>query len=332
MQDLEGVLNLARMTGPGMTSLPADKALLTEKIQDSINSLAITPTKVGNQSYRFVMEYSDDEGSRLIGICAIRDRIGGFEPFYSYCIQTARHQSAQLGVDIEVPYLELCKEHDGPSIISSLFLLQEFRKKRLGQYLSQARFLFMADFPERFTDTVIAEMRGVIDQEGKSPFWEGTVRHFFDMDFDRADYLSVKDKGFIADLMPKYPIYIPLLRDSVIKVISQVHEKTYPALRFLEEQGFKKDGHVDIFDAGPRISAQVTEIASVKNSRKLKVLELKEKLSAETSASVLMSNSKLDFRVVLAEAVIKDEGLIISVKSAQDLGLIEGDSIRYLKV
>ena len=44
------------------------------------------------------------------------------------------------------------------------------------------------------------------------------------------------------------------------------------------------------------------------------------------------SNSKLDFRVVLAEAIIKDEGLIISVKSAQDLGLIEGDSIRYLKV
>ena len=100
----------------------------------------------------------------------------------------------------------------------------------------------------------------------------------------------------------------------------------------MEEQGFKKDGHVDIFDAGPRISAQVSQIASVKNSCLQKILELRDQISSEASVRVLLSNSKLDFRVVLAGVVIKEDGLIISVKSAEDLGLIVGDSIRYLKV
>ena len=35
MEDLEAVLDLAAQTGPGMTSLPADRNLLSEKIQDS---------------------------------------------------------------------------------------------------------------------------------------------------------------------------------------------------------------------------------------------------------------------------------------------------------
>jgi arginine N-succinyltransferase len=333
MEDLEAVLDLAAQTGPGMTSLPADGNLLSEKIQDSINSLAIKPTKVGNQSYRFVMEHADSAGSRLVGICAIRDRIGGFEPFYSYKIQRARHQSTELGVDLEVPYLELCKEYDGPSIISSLFLLPEFRKQGLGQYLSQARFLFMADFPERFTETVIAEMRGVIDADNKSPFWEGTVRHFFDMDFDRADYLSFKDKGFIADLMPKYPIYIPLLPESVIQVIGQVHHKTKPALKFLESQGFTRDGHVDIFDAGPRISAKISEIKTVSCSKKTKLIKT---VSSETANSfetiALVSNAKMDFRVALARISVQEEGLIIDDKSAKKLGLILEEELRFLEI
>lgn len=329
MQDLDAVLELASQTGPGMTSLPADRKLLEEKIQDSVNSLKITPTKVGNQSYRFVLELMEGTQRRIIGIAAIRDRIGGFEPFYSYKICRARHQSHELGVDKEVPYLELCKEYDGPSIISSLFLAAEYRGKRFGQFLSQARFLFMADYPERFTDRVIAEMRGVIDQDEKSPFWEATVRHFFDMDFTRADYLSTKDKGFIADLMPKYPIYIPLLRDSAIRVIGEVHEKTVPALKFLEKEGFARDGHVDIFDAGPRIAAAITDIRTVKNSATARIKSIED---ISDGMEVLVTNTKLDYRVIATRLLVDNDGVLISRAAADALKLNIGESLRYIEV
>jgi arginine N-succinyltransferase len=267
--DLEGVYELSKKTGPGMTSLPTDKKLIQAKIQDSVNSFSITPTQPRNEAYRFVLVNSDNQ--KICGISAIRARIGGFEPFYSYQIKTAVHESKELDVKKEVEYLELKEDFDGPSIISSLFIDPDLRGQKLGGLISAARFFFMADNPNRFTDKVIAEMRGYINKENKSPFWEGTVKNFFDMEFIKADNLSAKDKGFIADLMPKYPIYIPLLPKDVIEAIAKVHDDTKPALEYLKKQGFKYDKHVDIFDAGPRISAPIQDIKIIKDSQILKV-------------------------------------------------------------
>ena len=41
-----------------------------------------------------------------------------------------------------------------------------------GRLLSKHRFLFMAEHPELFDSTVFAEMRGVSDGNGHSPFYE----------------------------------------------------------------------------------------------------------------------------------------------------------------
>ena len=68
-----------------------------------------------------------------------------------------------------------------------------------GRLLSKARFLFMAEFRDLFGDKVIAEMRGMSDEQGRSPFWESLGRHFFKMEFSQADYLTgVGNKSFIA--------------------------------------------------------------------------------------------------------------------------------------
>ena len=66
----------------------------------------------------------------------------------------------------------------------------------------------MAAFRDRFNEKVVAEMRGVIDDKGYSPFWESPGERFFSMEFSRADYLcGTGQKAFIAELMPKHPIY-----------------------------------------------------------------------------------------------------------------------------
>ena len=69
-------------------------------------------------------------------------------------------------------------------------------------------------------------MRGVSDEDGNSPFGNGYKSTFFSIDFTMADYLTgIGKKGFIADLMPKLPIYINLLSKEAQEVIGQVHEK-----------------------------------------------------------------------------------------------------------
>ena len=55
-------------------------------------------------------------------------------------------------------------------------------------------------------------MRGWQAETGRSPFWDHLGSKFFGLGFDSADHLSaVGDKRFIAELMPKYPIYVDLL-------------------------------------------------------------------------------------------------------------------------
>ncbi|MCH2226139.1 MAG: arginine N-succinyltransferase [Candidatus Caenarcaniphilales bacterium] len=328
-KDLDAVFELAKQTGPGMTSLPADKVLLSKKIQESLNGFKIEPLSPGSESYRLIMEYD----SEIVGIAGIRAKVGGFEPFYSYEMKQARHESISLKVDKQIPYLELAQEYNGPTIIGSLFLSPTVRGKGLGKYLSRSRFMFMADQMHRFADQVIAEMRGVINTDGKSPFWEGTIRHFFNIEYDQADYLSAKDKGFIAELMPRYPIYIPLLRDEAINVIGEVHPETKAALKFLEDEGFSKDNHVDIFDAGPRVIVDTQEIETIKNSLLVKVKEILEEENNFTDCDeYLISNSKLDIRISKGKVKLSNNNQAsISSKLAKQLGVKSNETIRVHK-
>lgn len=317
--DLESIFALAEKTGAGLTSLPADKNLLEKKIQKSINSFKIEPLRPGDESYLFVLEL----GGKIVATSAIKACIGGFEPFYSYEIKSARHISKELDVDKEVQYLQLKKEHDGPSLVGTLFVDPAMRGRKLGKYISLVRFLFIADQRNRFKDDLLAEMRGVVDEHNQSPFWDGTVRHFFDMDFSKADFISAQDKSFIGDLMPDYPIYIPLLKQEVIDVIGVVDKLTEPGLKLLQDQGFTQDEHVDIFDAGPRIYAKLDDLKALRESKLEKISEIVDAVDLEPR---LITNAKINFKATLAAF---DNGRI--TKEAADLLDINiGDKVRIL--
>lgn len=119
------------------------------------------------------------------------------------------HASKELNVYNALPTLFLSNDHTGSSELCTLFLDPKWRKEGNGYLLSKSRFLFMAAFRERFNEKVVAEMRGVIDEHGYSPFWESLGKRFFAMEFSRADYLcGTGQKAFIAALMPKHPLYI----------------------------------------------------------------------------------------------------------------------------
>jgi arginine N-succinyltransferase len=90
------------------------------------------------------------------------------------------------------------------------------------------------------------------------------------MEFSQADYLTgVGNKAFIAELMPKFPLYTCFLSEDARNVIGQVHPDTEPALAMLKSEGFSYQGYVDIFDAGPAIECETAKIRAVRDSQTL---------------------------------------------------------------
>jgi arginine N-succinyltransferase len=294
--DLPGLVRLVRGIVGGLTSLPPNEAFLRERIEDSRRSFSPLVRKPGAEHYLFVLE--DCETGRLAGTAGIAARVGGYDPFYSYEIRQERYTHAPLHVDRDVAVLHFKKEHRGPTEIGSLYLDPEYRRDGLGRLLSLARFLFIAAFPQRFDSIVIAELRGYLDQRGRSPFWEAVGRHFFGHDYYDADVRSgLGDKAFIADLMPRHPIYVPLLAPEVQAVIGQVHHDTKPALALLKAEGFETTGEIDIFDAGPQLRASVGAIRTI---RERSVHVVSEGAPRAGAGMHLISNDALDFRACLA--------------------------------
>lgn len=327
IEDLDQILDLTTLTGFGLTTLPHDRDLLRKRIRNSQHGFTqVDDAAPHGEPYLFVIE--DLKNGRVVGTSGIVSKVGGFEPFYAYRIETSTIESRELGVRKEVRTLHLVLEHDGPSEIGSLFLHPEYRKGGHGWLLSLARFLFMAEHRAYFDATVIAEMRGVLDDQGRSPFWEALGRHFFEIDFPKADYLSMLSKRFIADLMPRYPIYAMLLPPDAQAVIGQVHPQTKPALKMLEEENFRSNNMVDIFEAGPIVSCPLDQVRAVKESVRATVTEITEELPA--AAHHVISTTRRDMRAVKAPLERAGTGIRLTSETALALGVKVGDAVRYV--
>jgi arginine N-succinyltransferase len=326
-KDLPGLKGVAASITDGMTSLPAEESALEDLINHSLRSFDYRIKKAGGDHYLFVLE--EYETGEIAGTSGIIARVGGFDPFYTYEVRKERFSHPALGIDRELDVLHLKLDHKGPSEVGSLCLKPTFRRAGLGQLLSLARFLFMAAFPKRFDDRVIAEMRGFTDEQGLSPFWESIGRHFFSQTFAQADFLSGSgQKDFIRDLMPKYPIYAAMLPLAAQAVIGKVHRDAEPALRILLNQGFRRSEEVDIFDGGPLVIAQRAEIKTVREASTAQVAEVRP---LEKAAVCLIGHAALDFRACLAEVeFLEATSIATDPQTAERLRIKVGSRVIFI--
>jgi arginine N-succinyltransferase len=329
MSDYNALHTCAVESGHGFTSLPVNEELLTNRIKHSEYSFTKeNVTEPGDEGY--LMVGFDSETGEVAGCTGVEASIGWDVPFYSYHISKVVHSSPKLGVNNVVKLLTFGNNYTGCSEICTLFLRPSFRGGLNGRLMSKCRFLMLAEHPHRFSKTIFAEMRGVSDDDGNSPFWQWLQEHFFSIDFTMADYLTgIGKKGFIADLMPKLPIYINLLSKEAQEVIGKVHENTLPALKLLEREGFTCRNYVDIFDAGPTVECDARNIESVRDSFNAKVV-----VSDHTSADdYLISNTSFEnFRATASKAAYDQasDSVILSSEVAKALEVKQGDYVRLL--
>ena len=329
-QDQDALYQIAVDSGVGFTSLPINRDVLNVKIARSVASFSKAVTQPYDEGYLFVLE--DTLTGEVIGTTAVEASVGTRAPLYHYHRQTVVHASPTLEVHNKMEVLTLCNHYTGSAEVCTLFLQEAHRCGTNGRLLSKSRFLFMAQFAQRFGNKVIAEMRGVNDASGNSPFWHWLGTHFFSMEFKQADYLvGLGNKVFIAELMPKYPLYVNLLSPEAQAVISHVHEKTRPALRLLEKEGFQDMGYVDIFDAGPTVESQLNHVSSVKNSA---VFHTKIAQTKDNAELFLISNTQLEnFRCTIASVSFDDNNkAIITHETAQALQLQDEQLCRLVAV
>ena len=328
--DLPAVFALSESSGGGLTTLPADRDRLAARIDRSLASFAGTADRA-DACYMFVLVDGSDD--RVVGISGIEAAVGLKEPWYNYHVGTLVHASRALGVYTVAPTLFLANDHTGDSELCSLFLDQRFRVGKNGALLAKSRLLFIADFAHLFAAKVIAELRGKLDADGLSPFWEGLGRHFFAMEYSTADYLTgIGQKSFIAELMPKHPVYVNLLPAAARDAIGVVHADTAPARVMLEQEGFRYEGYVDIFDAGPTLECFRDTIDAVRRSQALPVTLEKEDPVPDTLTNDvlwLVTNRKFaEYRALVAAAPARIDRFPLFPYAAAALGVGEGDTVR----
>ena len=328
--DLPTVVSLSERTGTGLTSLPADRERLDARIERSLASFDGSAERA-DACYMFVL--ADGDPGQVVGISAIEAAVGLREPWYNYHVGTLVHASRNLGVYTAAPTLYLGNDHTGNTELCSLFLDHAHRRGSNGALLSKSRLLFIAEFADRFAPKVIAELRGRLEPDGRSPFWEGLGRHFFAMEYSTADYLTgIGQKAFIAELMPRHPVYVDLLPPAAREVIGAVHADTAPARAMLEQEGFRYEGYVDIFDAGPTVECFRDTIDAVRRSSVLPVVLGEEDPvpdSLTDDVLWLVSNRRFaDFRALVAAAPPRVDRFPLLPYAAAALKVGEGDTVR----
>jgi arginine N-succinyltransferase len=324
-EDFQAIYEMAKLTGGGFTNLPADKGALVDKLVRSEAALAAEAAEPQNDLFVMVLENVDT--GQVRGTCQIFGKVGTEWPFYSYHISTLTQTSKALGKTFRNDMLNLCTDFDGCSEVGGLFLHPGERAGGLGLLLTRSRYLFIKLHRARFADKVIAELRGVLDEGGGSPFWDGIAGRFFGMGFQEADeFNATHGTQFIADLMPRTPIYTAMLPETAKAVMGVPHPSGKAAMKMLEREGFIFDCYVDIFDGGPTMVAHTDQIRTVRDSRELVITGVEEAPGGQPM--LLAAGERAGFSACYGEVRTDADGSVfVDASAAAMLGVAAGDPV-----
>jgi arginine N-succinyltransferase len=320
-KDLESLYRMAKGTGGGFTNLPPDRPTLAAKLERAAKSFARDDGQIANDLFVFILEDTSD--GKVRGTCQAFSQVGTELPFYSYRIGRITQHSKELDRTFRAEMLTLCTDLDGASEVGGLYLDATERSAGVGKLLARSRYLFIASHRDRFGEMTLAELRGAIDDAGNSPFWDGLAGRFFDMSFRDADeFNGTHGNQFIADLMPKHPIYTALLSEAARQVMGQPHFSGRPAMRMLESEGFAFQNYVDIFDGGPTMIARTDQIRTIQDARTVTVSGV---APGSGEATHLVATGRLaEFRACLGR--VGGDGLLDEAAAAL-LGIGAGDVV-----
>lgn len=262
-RDIDAIERLAQV--PGMFNLQADRDALREKVKLSTRSLS--QGAMFRRESKFIFVAEDVSTGQIVGTSMIASQHGTEEaPHFYFEVGSEQKISTTINTGFIHGTLKLKYDTDGPSEIGALVIDPTLRNRpdRAGRQISFVRFLYLALHREQFKKKIIAELLPPLNKKGQSPLWEAIGRRFTNMDYWEADALCSKSKEFIVSLFPSGKIYTTFLSAEARNAIGKVGKDTEAVLHMLRKIGFEYKNHVDPFDGGPHLWADVEKIAPVK--------------------------------------------------------------------
>jgi len=320
----------ASVATPGVHTLPKTREGIARAVEHSLTSFAAKVDLPSDEAYMFVLEAAD--GS-LAGSASISATAGSKGTFFAFRNDVIQQVSRDLNISHSVHALTLCSDLTRYSQLSSFYMRGWRTAGQEAALLSRARLLFAASAPHRFADRFFASLAGVTDESGRSPFWEALGRKFFHMDFLDVERMidGARNRSLIVELMPHYPVYVPLLPGEAQAVMGQVHGEGELPFAILSDEGFEPDEFIDIFDGGPILQAHRNGLRAFSASRRCRVLGgggIRE------GALHLVSNLREDdFRAVLAPAAFDEhDGVSLPGATGEALNIGAGDIVTCAKL
>ena len=323
--DVDKLLPLARQFS--LLNLPADKKIITDKIE--ISEAAFSG-QISKEEAKYVFVVEDLEQKQIAGSAQIVAKHGvPGEPSYSFEVLKKERFSRDLGVGFIHQILRLKINEDGPTEIGGLVVDSGYRNRpeKVGKLVSLARLLYVGMRPEKFEETLYAQMAPPLTEEGRSEFWEALGRRFTGMPYQEADLLSQKNKEFIRSLFPEEDIYLCLLDAKARLVLGRVGPDTQPALHLLESVGFVYMNEVDPFDGGPHLSAKTKNISLIKQASFFKVAAHKPEAYVHFGFVAVIRDAT--FFAGISACTIQNDEIYLPEKSIESLNLAIGERVYF---
>ncbi|RZL77631.1 MAG: arginine N-succinyltransferase, partial [Sphingomonas sp.] len=155
-----------------------------------------------------------------------------------------------------------------------------------------------------------------------------TASRFFGMNFQDADqFNAINGHQFIADLMPKHPIYTAMLTETARAAIGLPHPSGRAAMRMLENEGFAFENYVDIFDGGPTMTARTDRVRTIAEAREGSVVAAE---AGDGTDALVATGRLIDFRVAFGKDREADGGVALSEDCARILAVRAGDPVMHV--
>lgn len=323
IDDAATLLKLAKMVH--FINLPADPDVISRKIVRSRRSFAGKPISERDREFMFVLE--DTETGNIIGTSSIVSTLSWPGRPHTYLqVRERKLYSEDLCTGQVHTTLQLDTDETGPSEIGGLILSPAYRgrKEKLGALLSLVRFHFIGLHRDWFAERIIAEMMAPLTPDSRNTLWEYLGRRFINLSYAEADRFCQHSKEFITSLFPRDEMYASLLPPEARNLIGKVGPETEPAKAMLEGLGFRYKGHIDPFDGGPYLEANVNDIPLVTNTRRATLGDPSKSYPHKGIVSVMQDGS---FRAIRTPYAESGQSISIPADEAGALGVLGGDEV-----
>lgn len=333
LADIPALEALAAGAMPGVHTLPKTREKIELAVERSLASFAAHVDMPSEESYMFALESS---GEGIVGTASIFATAGTNGTYFAFRNDVVQQVSRDLNISHPVHALSLCSELTGFSQLSSFFVKNLSQAGPEAALLSRARLLFATVAPRRFSDRFFVSLAGISNDKGQSPFWDALGRKFFQMDFFDAERAieGARNRTLIVELMPHYPVYVPLLPGDAQAAMGQIHPEGEFPFKVLTEEGFQADEYIDIFDGGPILSAHRHGLRSVSNALPRTVGAAGAPANAQKHDYLVVPAREQDFRAAMAQcaALENSDTIDLPQETMRSLGVAPGDRVICVKM